>query len=348
MTTGQHDRAEQAIRRNARPHRPQTLAAHRVFAPSLGIWGAALAGMVVMVLPSSLFAQATQGTGLSLLGQMAQPLIAGLGGLVLGGSLFIIATAINRKARRRAGRPSIAAMAARRVHTIDPQRDLGSASLDEPVRSMPFAKAALKHHAEATRTAVTPTALAPDPARTPEPAFVAEPAQVAPLADMPPPRALDLAEFATLPGRDGVWVEDFPGSLEAAAAVEAQSQPQRNSQPLRLAPEPEHSAPATGPASSGTALDLLRAVPTNELSIVQMVERFAAALHDHREAAPGTAATARDIAAREAALAQALRALAALSPELASDHTSQHASQPAAGEPLRDALTQLHAMRGAA
>ena len=328
MTTGQHKRAQQTSRRKASSAGPQTLTAHRVFAPSLGIWGAAMAALPVMVLPTSLFTEASQGTGLALLGQMAQPLLAGLGGLVLGGSLFMIANAMNRKARRSAHTPSIAAMASRRVHTIDPRRDLGSASLDEPVKSMPFAAAALKHHAEATRAAVTPTALAPDPA--PKPASAPESAPAAPPADMPPPRALDLAEFAQLPGRNGVWVQDLPDIAPEAAAPVAQ--------PLRLAPEPD-----SRPAPNPTALEQLRAVPAHELSIVQMVERFAAALHDHREAAPGPAATPRDIAAREAALAQALRALAVLSPAAAPSPASA-----AQGEPLRDALTQLHALRGAA
>ena len=332
MTTGQHKRAQQTSRRKGRPAGPQTLTAHRVFAPSLGIWGAAMAALPVMVLPTSLFTEASQGTGLALLGQMAQPLLAGLGGLVLGGGLFMIANAMNRKARRSAHTPSIAAMASRRVHTIDPRRDLGSASLDEPVKSMPFAAAALKHHAEATRAAVTPTALAPDPA--PKPALAPESAPVAPLADMPPPRALDLAEFAQLPGRNGVWVQDV---ADMASDV-AQPSAAPVAQPLRLAPEPD-----SRPAPNPTALEQLRAVPAHELSIVQMVERFAAALHDHREAAPGPAATPRDIAAREAALAQALRALAVLSPAAAPSTAAA-----AQGEPLRDALTQLHALRGAA
>lgn len=342
MTTGQHDQAKQAIRRKARPRGRQTLAAHRMFAPILGIWGASLAVLPVMVLPSSLFAEASQGTGLILLGQLAQPVFAGLGGMLLGGSLFVAAAAINRNARRRVYFPSIAARAGRQVRMIDPRRDLGSASLDEPVRAMPFVAAALKHHAETTRAAVTPTAFAPAPGRATAPA--AAPAQLVPVADMPPPRALDLAEFAMLPGRNGVWVQDLPVAAEAALPLAAA----RQAQPLRLAPAPESTVSSTGPAFNATALDRLRAVPANELSIVQMVERFAAALQDHREATPGAAATARDIASREAALAQALRALAALSPQPAHNNAPAPASQPMSGEPLRDALTQLQGLRGAA
>ncbi|MBA4009276.1 MAG: hypothetical protein C0486_10910 [Erythrobacter sp.] len=44
-----------------------------------------------------------------------------------------------------------------------------------------------------------------------------------------------------------------------------------------------------------------------------MVERFAGALHDVRETSPGRSLGPGDLAAREAALAEALKALEALS-----------------------------------
>lgn len=322
MTMGQHNRAAQASDRLAslhksRPRQRQLLAAHRVFAPALGIWGAALAGLPIMVLPSRLVADSSRGTGLGLLGNLGQPVMAMLCAVVLGGTVFMIANLMNHQARRHAGAPSIASLAARRVHTINPQRDLGSDSLDEPVKAVPIVAAALRHQAAATRAAV------------------------APVADMPPPRALDLAEFAQLPGRNGVWVEDLPAQAEAATPPPAPTAtstpapaPVIASQPLRLAPEPARRA-AAPVHPSAAALERLRAVPTQELSIVQMVERFAAALHDHREAAPGTVAAARDIAGREAALAQALRALAALSGE------------PASG-PVSAPVSALQGRRGAA
>ena len=93
-------------------------------------------------------------------------------------------------------------------------------------------------------------------------------------------------------------------------------------------------------ARHGTAaVSLLRSVPTSELSLVQMVERFAAALHEHQSAAPGQGPQRADQAGREAALAEALKALAAFSPD---------ENPTARGEPLRAALTRLQELRGAA
>ena len=84
-------------------------------------------------------------------------------------------------------------------------------------------------------------------------------------------------------------------------------------------------------------------MPTEALSLAEMVERFAGALHEHRETQPVRALGASDLAAREAALAEALKALAALS-----GGTTAPAVQPSRDEPLRDALAQLQPRRGAA
>jgi hypothetical protein len=90
------------------------------------------------------------------------------------------------------------------------------------------------------------------------------------------------------------------------------------------------------PEPGTAALARLRAVPTSELSMAEMVERFAGALHEHRASPPTRALSAADLAAREAALAEALKALAALSGGDASDKSR---------EPLRAALAQLQAPR---
>lgn len=315
MTKGQGDRAKQRKRRTTAAQQRATLAAHPVFAPLLGIWGAALAGLSIMVLPTPFMVQASKGTGLVLLGDLAQLVLAGFAALLLGGGLFVVADQLHRKARRRADAPSIVSLATRRVRTIDPARELGSLRLDDPVETMPFA-------------AATAAPAAPQPA--PEPIVAAETQ-----ADKPPPRALDLAEFATLPGRNAVWVEERPADA-------AQITPQPVAQPVTLTAVPDAIKPAPRPHlvdPSAAALAQLRATPPQELSLAQMVERFAGALHEHREAAAGHAHTPRDLAAREAALAQALRALAALSGDSAA---------PSQAEPLRDALTRLQGVRGAA
>lgn len=322
MTKGQQDRAKQRNRRSKPAQQRATLAAHPVFAPLLGIWGAALAGLSIMVLPGPFMLQASKGTGFVLLGDFAQLALAGFAALLLGGGLFVIADQMHRKARRREHTPSIVSLAARRVRTIDPARELGSLRLDDPVETVPFAAPPV--------ATVTPEQSAPvEPAAT-----------SAPAGTMPPPRALDLAEFATLPGRNAVWVEEVPlESVQLAQQPEAQPDSQPAPQPVTLTAVPDAIKPAPVVDSSAAALAQLRAMPPQELSMVQMVERFAGALHEHREAAAGHAQTPRDLAAREAALAQALRALAVLSGDTAA---------PSEAEPLREALTRLQSVRGAA
>ncbi len=285
--------------------RPRKLSSHPAFAPILGVWGAALAGLSVMVMPTTLIAQFGKGTVLMLLGYQAQIVLAGGGALLLGGALFMIASRANRI---RPGAASHVSHAAPHVLAIDPKRELGSASLDEPLEALPFG--------------------------VPAPAPVAD----APASDLPPPRALDLAEFAQLPGRNAVWVEEeAPEPVADNAPAPA---PHVDTAPVRLAPSAGIATTPSPPASPGTAaLARLRAMPVQELSVVQMVERFAGALHEHRTIAPGAAGSRHDIAAREAALAEAMKALAALSGERAA------ASE---GEPLRDAIARLQVRRGAA
>ncbi|MBU2588017.1 MAG: hypothetical protein KJ872_07890 [Alphaproteobacteria bacterium] len=242
-----------------------------------------------------------------LLGQRAQIVLAIGGALLLGGALFMIASRASRAERGGADAPSLVARAASHVRAIDPKHELGSASLDEPLEAMPFAPPVLVEDAEV------------------------------PTSDLPPPRALDLAEFAQLPGRNAVWVEEPPALIADDASTLA---PHVETEPVQPSPKSEAATPPSPAASPGTAaLTRLRAMPVQELSVIQMVERFAGALHEHRTTAPGTAGSRHDIAAREAALAEAMKALAALSGE--------RGAAPE-GEPLRDAIARLQGLRGAA
>lgn len=302
--------------RNGKSRQNQKLSAHPAFAPVMGLWGAALAGLSVMVMPASLIAGAAKGTGLMLLGDHAQPVLAALGAVVLGSALYLVSGGVRREVRRYADAPSIVATAARHVRAIDPQRDLGSASLDEPLAAMPFAEAR------------------PFRPRHEEPVLAEAPVE------------LDLAAFAELPGRNAVWVEE-PATAPVAAKPqpEPESEPEPQPEPVAppapaLAAAEAPPAPASRPAHpSAAALARLRAAPPQSLSLAEMVERFAGALHEHREGASGQAHSGQDLSAREAALAEALKALAALSGQ----------STPARrDEPLRDALSQLQGLRGAA
>ncbi len=134
-----------------------------------------------------------------------------------------------------------------------------------------------------------------------------------------------------------MWVEEPPAPIANDAPT---LEPHIEAEPIQLARKPETTTPPSPAANPGTAaLTHLRAMPVQELSVIQMVERFAGALHEHRTTAPGTAGNRHDIAAREAALAEAMKALAALSGE--------RGAAPE-GEPLRVAIARLQGLRGAA
>jgi hypothetical protein len=273
---------------------------HPAFAPILGGWGALLGALVVLVLPVAMIDEALAETGLAGLGSLAQWLLAAIAALVTGGILFLIASKLSVKATEQQGAGNLVRAASSFLRPIDPVEDLGSPSFDEPFSHMPFA--------------------VPQAEPNGAPPEAAQPAEVDPAEA---PRELDLAQFAQLPGRNAVWVD------EAVA------------EPRHDTAEPEVPAPpAPLPVlPSATALARLRAVPPEELSTVQMVERFAAALHEHRDPATGRAQHQRVTASREAALAEALKSLATL---------SKPDSSPETGEPLRDAIAQLQSRRGAA
>jgi hypothetical protein len=225
-----------------------------------------------------------------------------------------------------------------RVTPINPARDLGTRSLDDPLETMPFATPAWRDAELATPVA----APAPAPAREPAP----EPAR-APTLETEPVE-LDLAAFAVLPSRNGVWVEEAPIApvhqpVSEPVAEPAPAAPQIDPVADIRARRLRAVAPSPVPLPGTAALARLRSTPASELSLVEMVERFAGALHEHREAAPARALSPADLAAREAALAEALKALSALSLE-----RRPAPRLPQRDDPLRAALAQLQPQRGAA
>jgi hypothetical protein len=320
MTARQQHRRKQA-RAGKRARR--SIAESRIYAPVMGLWGALLGALPVLVVPGEVFATATSRLVAHDLGVPLQPLLAGLAALVLGGAIYALTAAQHRRALRDHETP-LASRALREVWPIDPARDLGSRSIDDPIETMPFATPAWR---DADLDEPQPQ---PEPQREPE----AEQASA--------PVALELSEFAELPGRNAVWVEDLP---------EPQAEPAP--QPIAYAPVAELRQPAPDPVAAparpplpepGTAaLARLRSVPPGELSLPQMVERFAVALHQHRTSPAARALTAAEIAAREAALAEALRALAALSGSRLGDPGAASSQ-----DPLTAALSQLQTRRGAA
>lgn len=375
--------------------RRQRLVAHPLFAVGVGLWGALLGGLVVLVVPEAQIEGVTAGSMIATFGVPVKPLLAGGLALLLGLATFGFAAARSSAARRQMNPSTILHAVARKVSPIDPARDLGSKSIDDPIETMPFASPAwrdadidaaeedeaaeedqpLPRFMRARRPEVEPdiedadedeTGFTPPPPAWREAAPVTEPerplprfmthplpeaAEAAAPAPAPALRAepedmpleLDLASFAQLPGRNAVWVEEpAPVAVAAPAPVVA---PVLKSAPKPVpAPAARRAVPTPPPVPGTAALSRLRAVPANELSIPQMVERFAGALHEHRANAAARSLTADELAARETALAEALKALAVLSGVPAAPVPA-----PADREaPLRAALTQLHPRRGAA
>ncbi|HEY6963950.1 MAG TPA: hypothetical protein VI407_01930 [Erythrobacter sp.] len=337
MKPGQKGLSQQRKRKGGRSPARTPLSAHRAFAPLLGAWGAALGAGVVMVLPSALVSDAMDGTLIGTWGQGGQIFLAATAASLLGGSLYAFASGMSRRARRNNSTPSVVEFAVRQVTPINPARDLGTRSLDEPLEAMPFSTPAWRDAGlDTPRRSPEPRSARQEPVRRPEPVAetVAEPAAA------PAPVELDLADFAELPGRNAVWVDEAPvpapePAPEPAAAAPEQSDPVADMRARRLrAVTPPPPAPGTA------ALARLRAMPASELSLVEMVERFAGALHEHREMPAGHTPNPAELAAREAALAEALRALAALS-----GGAPAAARRPSREDPLRAALAQLQPRR---
>ncbi len=299
-------KARTAQQRNRPP-----LAAHRAFAPLLGIWGALLGGLIVSVLPATLVGMALRGT---VIGTWDKPILASLAAALLGGGLFVFAADRHSRARREAEGASLVKAAAPSMHPIDPARDLGTKSLDDPLGAMPFSTPAWRD-ADLDMPAGKP-------ANAPSAAQMVEPAAA--------PIELDLSEFAELPGRNAVWVEEASEPVAASPVAPASAPPPA----LHAVPPPE---PGTA------ALGRLRAIALNELSMAEMVERFAAALHEHRAAPPVRGPATSEFAAREAALADALKALSGLSGGALVRGAAENRE-----DPLHTALSQLQAQRGAA
>jgi len=367
-----------------RPHArgKARLSAHRLFAPVWGLWGAALGGLSVLVIPRALIWQQLGDLAAAYSITAVRLGMAMVAAVLLGLICFGIAYALHRNANSRSKGTSVAEMAGRRVRPIDPASELGSERFDAPVQAIPFGIGAMSDHrnedvdqsslSEPTdwlpddeaenmdRIEVWSTPAQPhtDFADIPVDVAQPEPPQTLDELDLKEyefgpkyepltvPRELDLAEFARLPGRNAVWVEEPAGdAAEVGAPVASTAHALADAEPVVTAP-----APARPPAPAAVAR--LREVPPTELCLVRMVERFAAALHDHQAKAQDGALPAQpgNTAARlqrDAALAEALRALSLFTENgLAELNESGPGNE--AHEHLRAAMVKLQRLRGAA
>lgn len=350
------------------------IATHGAFIPMVTAWGASLLGLSVAVLPAQAISRITMLTKTDFLGLAAMPAYAATAALLGGGIAFIVAAALRERAFRGGSvSPVASAMGSRIVRPIDPVTELGSESLDAPIEEAPFAaadedgefvelrEADVSEKAEPTlgelakrgydieapedcaasddsddaaftrkhfRAALIETCEAAgsdfDESEI-EAEVEADVHTDAAATDTLPdaPRALDLGEFAELPGRNAVWVEEEVPPQEPA--------PVETAQPV--------------PAS---ALERLRQKNPEELSLVEMVERFAGALHEHQQAE--AARPKQNPPQRDAALAEALKALTLFTKDGFDQPVAENeASQLSETErELRSALTKLQSLSGAA
>lgn len=391
---------------------------HGIFVPMVTVWGAALFGLSVMVLPAIAIERMAMVTGLGpdlgpdLGDAITRFAFAGVAAVIGAALAFVIAGAVQSAAIRRAHDDTlVSAVHSRRSCPIDPASELGSESLDAPLEGMPFARGRDDEHdalfvpvkdaqpddtvkqqphpelvsAEKSEQAserkptlgeLSMRGYEIDPPEEADPskgnaskkkgkvtkdelvfthkqfqnaliescegATCEAEAEAEVEAGLPErPEQLDLGEFAQMPGRNAVWVEEQP---EAAAAS-----------PL-MARAARVAVPTDG------ALEKLRQTPAEELSLVEMVERFAAALHERQQADRERAPT--DSSNRDAALAEALKALkvftsqdaqrgaqqgeASYEPTPDAEEATDNFQVAATERELREALAKLQDLRGAA
>ncbi len=381
-----------------RRRRSRPIAEHPYFVPSLMLWGAALAGLSVMVLPASLINQVTTIAALGALGEFARLFYAVLAAGFGAGCGFFAATKWRDSLPVRSQ-----AMMNRRagdLRPIDPAQDLGSESLDAPLDEESTSEVVtveedeVEEHeedildltveceaeadeiqsedsdvfdltsiceAEADASCSDDDVLVlgadceanPEPDQEPAPATEGEtePEPIArdPLKDEhcePAPEHVEPASLLSIPRRrnrgETVELVQALGNHRARHAARHKDQ---------LGPRGATQSPCKEQAEfthTPTAVEKLRAVPPHELSLVQLVERLAVALHERRDLArnrpQSEQATERDVA-----LADALKALAIF--------TAQDVKAPIKAETpaendteseLREALSKLQTLQGAA
>jgi hypothetical protein len=387
MRLSQFIEREPPVRRKRKKKVKASVATHRAFVPILVLWGAALFGLAVIVMPQPVIDRFSALSDGSLSGASARFAFAGVAALSGAALAFVAGGALRSWALRNdSERPIAAAVHSRRVRPIDPANELGSASLDAPIEGIPFANGAeeaeFETFAETAEDIAAPdeeskreptlgelaqrgyemeapeeviakgkskkgqddeiafthkqfqgaliescegatceasTAQAEDPgagvARHPASPVVEKRRQPA------APRSLGLEEFGALPGRNAVWVDGEAGDRRQSKGT---------------------------PPVPASALEKLRQTPADELSLVEMVERFAGALHEHQNSE--RVRRPDGAKGRDAALVEALKALT-----LFTEHGFDKAEPGSHGEQLgqterelRDALAKLQTLRGAA
>lgn len=379
-----------AARRSSRGARialpTREVLAHPHFVPLVTIWGAALLGCAVLAVSSVDIERVSRFAGLGALGFSAKFLYAAIAAAIGAFVAFVASSLMQRFFEESYYARPPARLTDDRVRPIEPALELGSESLDAPIEEMPFSSskdeldeeledAALEDdafeeawvEAEISEVVEEEDEAEEQPEAVTLDAMAALEEESAPVADIeeaheehsevegpvdPTDRGVDMDAL-------GEILEEETQGFEARKA--ARDEARRTGRPVETAiaqPLPFKSALAPG------GIAKLRSMPTQDLSLIQLVERFAAALHDVQDKTPqdvfGAGATASQ-AERERALAEALKALdlftggrfdsapAADNSSPAGQSSDSEASRLSEAErDLREALGKLQTLRGAA
>jgi len=298
------------------PEANQTIAmhitAHPGFAPLIAVWFASFLGLGVIVLPGVHISRLAMITELTALGDFARPVLALVLAIVGGLVGFGCAKAIQRFSKTSPA-TRFAHESTAPVRPIDPELELGSVSLDAPLEDEIFQEWPDCPDSEWEQDWDTPSVMGSldnskdeisDSKADREPTTGAASAalddndatiDLAWFEDEPntAPQALELSDFANLSNAE---------TLRHELDQEVNDSRTGDSTKPGLAPQALSAA-----LKSGRSVEALRQTPTSDLSLIQMVERFAAALHDHQDRARNSGAVERD-----AALIEGLRALSEL------------------------------------
>ena len=361
--------------------------AHPHFVPLLTIWGAALLGCAVLAVSSVDIERISRFAGLGALGFSAKFLYAAIAAAIGAFVAFVASSLMQRFFEESYYARPPARLTDDRVRPIEPALELGSESLDAPIEEMPFSSpkddvdeeqledAALDDAAfeEAWVEAEISEVIEEEDEAEDQPeavtldAMAALEEESAPVADIedahaehsevegpvdPTDRGVDMDAL-------GEILEEETQDFEARKA--ARDEARRTGRPVETAiaqPLPFKSTlPPNGIAK-------LRQMPTQDLSLIQLVERFAAALHEVQDKTPQDvfgAGAAAGQAERERALAEALKALDLFTGGRFDSAAGANNSSPAgqssdseasrlseAERDLREALGKLQTLRGAA
>ena len=371
----------------ASPSSFSTVPRHRAFVPMVTIWAGVFMALIMAVMPEYAIARSSALTGIYL------PLIAvrvilaigvGCAGALLG---YIVSSALSNYVTKNDSDNGLVSKAfrSRELEPINPVTELGSESLDAPILeefeepAPETAESAPRHEAESevesgddgadseagwafTRKHFKHALIESCEGATCEPAPSEEPVQ--PVQSQEAQTQADEtadAEFASLSAeqinaprnkatemRDALDLAGFSSLPEDSQ--EAQTPSEEATSDI---PAPVSATPATAIPAPTTGVEALRQKPAEDLSLVEMVERFAAALHDRQT--QERARFEQGQKTRDAALADALKALTVFTesgfdqgqaPSRNATPASDRIDQ--TEDELRSALTRLQGLRGAA